>query len=96
MPASATSPRGRRVLENGLQGALDPCPPSGAGVRGFSLVESLLVLGLLALTAAIALPSILRGLDDARAVAAARYVAALARLTRVQAATRLINVGLRF
>ena len=36
------------------------------------------------------------GLDDARVVAAARYVAALARLTRVQAATRSISVGLRF
>ena len=54
------------------------------------------MLGLLALMAAIALPSILGGLDDARAAAAARYVAALARLTRVQAATRSISVGLRF
>ena len=54
------------------------------------------MLGLLALTAAVAVPSILGGLDDARAVAAARYVAALARLTRVQAATRSTRVGLRF
>ena len=65
-------------------------------MRGFSLLESVLVLGLLALMAAIAVPSILRGLDDARAVAAARYVAALVRLTRVQAATRSTSVGLRF
>ena len=43
-------------------------------MRGFPLLELVLVLGLLALTAAIALPSILGGLDDARAVAAARHV----------------------
>ena len=79
-----------------LQGAPDPCPPSDSGVRGFSLLESVLVLGLLALTAAIALPSILGGLDDARAVAAARHVAGLARLTRVQAAARSTRAGLRF
>ena len=54
------------------------------------------MVALLALTGAIALPSILGGLDDARAVAAARYLAALARLTRVQAATRSTHVGLRF
>ena len=71
-------------------------PPSLVGVRGFSLVELIFVLVLLALTAAIALPSVLGGLDDARAMAAARYVAALARLTRVQAATRSTHVGLRF
>ncbi len=90
MPAFATSARGRRVLEASLQGAPDP------GECGVSLLESILVLALLVLTAAIALPSILRGLDDARAMAAARYVAALARLTRVQAATRSTRVGLRF
>ena len=65
-------------------------------MRGFSLLESVLVLGLLALTAAIALPSILGGLDDARAVAAARHVAGLVRLTRVQAAARSTRAGLRF
>ena len=69
---------------------------SDSGARGFSLLESLFVVALLALTAAIALPSILRGLDDARAMAAARYIAALARLTRIQAATRSTHVGLRF
>ena len=53
MPASATSARRWRVLEEVLQGAPDPCPPSDSGVRGFSLLESVLVLGLLALTAAI-------------------------------------------
>ena len=83
----AVSAQGRRALDDVLQGAPVACPPSDSGVRGFSLLESVLVLGLLALTAAIAVPSILGGLNDARAVAAARHVAALARLTRVQAAT---------
>ena len=86
MPAPATSARGRRVLEEGLQGAPDRCPPVDSGVRGFSLLELVLVLGPVALMAAIAVPSMLWGLNDARAVAAARHVAALARLTRVQAA----------
>ena len=54
------------------------------------------MLLLLALTAAIALPSILGGLDDARAMAAARHVAGLGRLTRVQAAMRSTHAGLRF
>ena len=54
------------------------------------------MVALLALTAALALPTVLAGLDDARAMAAARHVAALARLTRVQAAMRSAFVGLRF
>ena len=90
MAAPANSARGRRVLDAALQGT--PYP----GGRGFSLLETMLVLALLALMAAIAAPSILGGLDDARARAAAHHVAALARLTRVQAATRSTRVGLRF
>jgi|TARA_B100002003_G_scaffold72615_1_gene67644 type II secretory pathway pseudopilin PulG len=63
---------------------------------GVSLLELLVVLGLVALMAALALPSMLGGLDDARGMAAARHVAGLARLTRVQAAMRSTRVGLRF
>ena len=90
MPALATEGRGRRALETRLQGAPDD------GGHGFSLLESVLVLGLLGVMAAFAVPAVLGGLDDARAVAAARHLAALARLTRVQAATRSTRVGLRF
>ena len=60
------------------------------------MLELIFVLALLILTAAIALPSILGGLDEARAAAAAHHIAALVRLTRVQAATRSTRVGLRF
>ena len=72
------------------------CRRRWADAGGFSLLESCLVVALLVLTAALALPAVLAGLDDARAVAAARHVAALARLTRVQAAVRSAHVGLRF
>ena len=75
---------------------LHPVHPHESGEPGFSLLESIVAVGLLAVTAAIALPSILGGLDDARAMAAARYLAGLARLARVQAATRSTHVGLRF
>ncbi len=83
----------RRALGDHLRGALYR-PPTRAG--GFSLVESLLVVGLLLVTAAIATPSVLRGLDDARGASAARHLAGLARLTRAQAALRSAAVGLRF
>lgn len=61
-----------------------------------SLTELLLVVGLLATTAALATPSILRGLDAARATSAAQHLAGLARLTRAQAALRSVATGLRF
>ncbi len=103
----ATNTRGRRALEAFLWGAPDAwpdprIPPWSGGHRrrfgggGVSLLELVLVLALLVLTAAIALPSILGELDNARAAAAARHIAGLVRLTRVQAATRSTRVGLRF
>ncbi|MEO2194810.1 MAG: GspH/FimT family pseudopilin [bacterium] len=69
-------------------------PPTAAA--GFSLLESLLAVALLTLTAAMATPSVLRGLDDARGTSAARHLAGLARLTRAQAALRSVSAGLRF
>ncbi len=53
-------------------------------------------MGLLALGASLALPSVLSGIDQARGMAAARHIGALVRLTRVQAALRSTHVGLRF
>lgn len=55
-----------------------------------------MVLGLLATIAALATPSMLRGLDAARGTSAARHIAGLARLTRAQAARRSVSTGLRF
>ncbi len=56
----------------------------------------MLVIGLLATIAALATPSMLRGLDAARGTSAARHIAGLARLTRAQAALRSVSAGLRF
>lgn len=83
----------RRAPEEHLRGAR--CR-RGLGVRGFSLMESLLAIGLLLALAAFATPSILRGLDDARGMSAARHIAGLARFTRAQAALRSASAGLRF
>ena len=69
-------------------------PPTAA--TGFSLLESLLAVALLTVTAAMATPSVLRGLDDARGTSAARHIAGLARWTRAQAALRSVSAGLRF
>ena len=83
----------RRALEEHLRGARCRRRPVG---RGFSLVESLLAIGLLMVLAALATPSVLQGLDDARGISAARHIAGLARFTRTQAALRLASAGLRF
>ena len=83
----------RRALEDCLRGAR--CRRR-RGVRGFSLVEALLAIGLLMVLAALATPSVLRGLDDARGTSAARHIAGLARFTRAQAALRSAFAGLRF
>ena len=54
------------------------------------------MLLLVEVTAAIAIPSILSGLDDARAFGAARHLAAMVRGARAQAAMRSRSIGLRF
>ena len=68
--------------------------PSGGA--GFSLVEVAVVLLLLGVSAAVALPSMRTGLDGMRAAAAARHLAALVQSTRVRAVMRSVRVGLRF
>ena len=91
MPAAANS--ARATVRRAAQPARAWCCSTP---RGFSMMESLLAVALLATTAAMASPSILRGLDAARGMAAARHVAALVRLTRVQAVMRSTTAGLRF
>ena len=63
---------------------------------GFTLVEAGVVLVLLGVAAALALPSMRSGLDGLRAVGAARHLAALIQSTRVRAVTQSVHVGLRF
>lgn len=101
MPARVRSPACGRVPEPGLRDA--PAGRSGgargagsARAAGFSLVEACVVLLLLGIAAALALPSMRTGLDGMRGAAAARHLAALAQSTRVRAAMQSVHVGLRF
>jgi len=61
-----------------------------------SLVELLLVLGLMGVIAAMSVPALLTGLDEARGIGAARYLASRVRWARTQAALRSAAVGIRF
>ncbi len=67
-----------------------------ARTAGFTLIEASVVLLLLGVSAALALPSMRLGLDGIRGAAAARHLAALAQSTRVRAVTQSVHVGLRF
>jgi type II secretory pathway pseudopilin PulG len=63
---------------------------------GFSLVELLVVTGLIATTGAMALPQLLAAMDDNRAAGAARYMATRLQQTRMEALGRSTHVALRF
>jgi prepilin-type N-terminal cleavage/methylation domain-containing protein len=63
---------------------------------GFTLLELIFTVGLVAVLSGIAVPSILRGVDRWRAVVAVRYLATRMTLARMQAATWGAAVALRF
>ncbi len=94
----------RRVPESCLRGApangeREPEPTRAdepAHAAGFTLIEAGVVLLLLGVSAALALPSMRSGLDGLRGAAAARHLAALAQSTRVRAVTQSAHIGLRF
>jgi prepilin-type N-terminal cleavage/methylation domain-containing protein len=65
-------------------------------MRGYTLPELLVVLGLMTTVSAMALPSVTAGLDEAKVRGAAHYIAGRFGLTRTQAVHRHANVGLRF
>ncbi len=67
-----------------------------ARAAGFTLVEAGVVLLLLGVSAALALPSMRVGLDGMRGAAAARHLAARVQSVRVRAVTQSAHVGLRF
>ena len=64
--------------------------------RGFTLVEMLFVLGVAATLSGMALPPVVRVLEDYRIAGAARYVAACLQRARMEAVRRSANVAVRF
>ena len=63
---------------------------------GYSLVELVFVVGLAATLAAVAIPQLITGLDDQRALIAARYVAARFQRARMEAVMRSAMVAVQF
>ena len=63
---------------------------------GYTVIELMFVLGLIALGAAMAFPRLLASLDHSRGLTAARYLASRMALARTQAVTWGRSVALRF
>jgi prepilin-type N-terminal cleavage/methylation domain-containing protein len=66
------------------------------GWCGYSLVELLFVLALIATLSTVTVPGVIAGLDDHRAAAAARYVSARFQRARMEAVVRSRAVAVRF
>lgn len=64
-------------------------------VRGFTLLECLVVVGLVSMVGSVAVPALLEGRDAVRAEAAARHIASRLRLARLEAARRGVQVALQ-
>ena len=92
----APGPGLRGASGNGKRGPEPVRADKRAPAAGFTLIEAGVVLLLLGVSAALALPSMRSGLDGIRGAAAARRLAALAQSTRVRAVTQAGHVGLRF
>jgi type II secretory pathway pseudopilin PulG len=65
-------------------------------VAAFSLIDLMFALGIAATLAAVGIPSLVAGLDDMRAAAAARYVNTRLQQARTQAIRRNSSTALRF
>jgi type II secretory pathway pseudopilin PulG len=66
------------------------------GQAGFTGLELLLVIAIIATMSGVSVPPILRALEDYRAAGAARYVAARLQRMRMEAVSRSVNVGAKF
>jgi prepilin-type N-terminal cleavage/methylation domain-containing protein len=64
--------------------------------RGFTLVEMLFAVGVAATLSGMALPPVLRVLEDYRTAGAARYVSTRLQRARMEAIRRSANVAVRF
>jgi type II secretory pathway pseudopilin PulG len=63
---------------------------------GYTLLEVLFVLGLIATVCGMVVPQVFAGLDRSRGLVAARYLAGRFALARMQAVTRSAAIALRF
>jgi prepilin-type N-terminal cleavage/methylation domain-containing protein len=70
--------------------------PRPASCGGYTLIELLFAIVLIALLAAISVSELLVSLDRSRSLAAARYLASRMLLARAQAVSRAATVALRF
>ena len=68
----------------------------GAGEHGFTLIEVLLVVSVVATLSAIAIPATREAIDELRAALAARTVSSRLMLARIDAVKRSAAVALRF
>jgi hypothetical protein len=66
------------------------------GASGYSLAELAVTVGVVATVAAISVPAVGAGLDEARTAGAARYLAARLADTRMEAIQRSTEVAMRF
>lgn len=76
-----------------------PHPSSSAAqatTRGFTLLETLVVVAIAGTMAAVALPSLLAGVEEFRVASAARYLAGRLQDARLQAVRRSAAVAVRF
>jgi hypothetical protein len=66
------------------------------GASGYSLTELAVTVGVVSTVAAIAVPAVEAGLDEARTAGAARYLSARLADTRMEAIQRSTEVAMRF
>ncbi|HZT76676.1 MAG TPA: GspH/FimT family pseudopilin [Vicinamibacterales bacterium] len=69
---------------------------TGRWIDGYSLIELVFVMGLVATLGAMAVPQTRAAMDDARTAGAARYVAGRLQRARTEAITRSSSVGIKF
>lgn len=87
---------GRYCLSAAGRYAASPWATTYVATAGYTLIELMFVLGLVALLCVVTVPQVVASLDRSRGVIAARYLAARMALARAQAAARGSAVALRF
>jgi prepilin-type N-terminal cleavage/methylation domain-containing protein len=94
MPTSATSAPPRHRSADRAPGSLRSCSPRGVTRLGFTLIEVLIALSIIAMVAAVAVPSLARRLDLAFSDADLQQAQASAKLLPARVATLGIELTL--